>query len=189
MKRDIIVIGASAGGVQTLTALVAGLPHNLEASLLIVMHISASRPSALPQILSRAGPLPALHPAEGTVIEQGKIYLAPSDHHLVIAEGHLHLGTGAKEHHVRPSVNVLFRSAAHSYGPRVVGVVLTGSGRDGVDGLLTIKGNGGVAIVQDPHDAAFPSMPARALAHHQVDYIMPVVDIGPLLIRLVSSFL
>jgi two-component system chemotaxis response regulator CheB len=121
------------------------------------------------------------------VIEQGKIYVASPDRHLMIEEGHLHLGTGAKEYYVRPSVNVLFRSAAQSYGPRVVGVVLTGSGQDGADGLLTIKQHGGVTIVQDPYDASYPSMPQSALAHNKVDYIIPLSDIAPLLIRLVFS--
>jgi len=191
MEHDIIVIGVSAGGIKALRTLVAGLPHNLKASLFIVMHIPASPSSALPQILSRAGPLSALHPAEGTVIEQGKIYVAPPDYHLIIEEGYLHLGTGPKEHYVRPAVNVLFRSAAQSYGPHVVGVVLTGFGQDGADGLLTIKRHGGVAVIQDPHDAPFPFMPqsALALAHNHVDYVIPLSNMAPLLIGLVSSSL
>jgi two-component system, chemotaxis family, protein-glutamate methylesterase/glutaminase len=192
MERTIIVIGASAGGVSALQTLVAGLPQSLKASLFIVLHIPASWPSVLPQILSRAGPLPVLLAAEGMVIEQGNIYVAPSNHHLMMQEGHLHLETGAKEHHVRPAATVLFRSAAHNYGARVVGVVLTGSGQDGADGLLTIKQYGGVAVVQAPHDASFPSMPlsaiaALAFAHHHVDYVIPLSNIAPVLIRLVSS--
>ena len=189
MERTIIVIGASAGGVSALQTLVAGLPQSLKASLFIVLHIPASWPSLLPQILSRAGPLPVLLAVEGMVIEQGNIYVAPSNHHLMMHEGRLHVGTGAKEHHVRPAANVLFRSAAHNFGSRVVGVVLTGSGQDGADGLLTIKQYGGVAVVQAPHDASFPSMPLSAiaaLAHHHVDYVLPVSNIAPVLIRLVS---
>jgi len=120
-------------------------------------------------------------------IEQGKIYLAPPDHHLIIEEGYLHLGTGMKEHNVRPAVDVLFRSAAQSYGPRVIGIVLTGLDQDGADGLLTIKQHGGIAIVQDPYEAPFPSMPKSALAHDQVDYCVPLLDMVPLLIDLVSS--
>ena len=157
---------------------------------IIVMHVPASWPGALPRILSRAGPLPVLHAAEGMVIEQGNIYIAPSNHHLMMHQGRLLLGTGAKEHYVRPAANVLFRSAARTYGARVVGVVLTGSGQDGADGLLTIKQSGGVAVVQDPQDASFPSMPLRAIAavaHHHVDYVIPLSEIAPVLIRLVSS--
>ena len=141
-NANIIVIGASAGGVRALQTLVAGLPQSLKASLFIVMHRPASWPGALPQILSRAGPLPVLHAVEGMVIEQGNIYVAPSTHHLMMHEGRLHVGTGAKEHYVRPAANVLFRSAARNYGARVVGVVLTGSGQDGADGLLMIKQSG-----------------------------------------------
>lgn len=190
MKRDIIVIGASAGGVSALQTLVAGLPQSLQASLFIVMHIPASWPGALPQILSRAGPLPVVYAAEGMVIEQGTIYVAPSNHHLTMHEGRLHVETGAKEHFVRPAANVLFRSAARTYGARVVGVVLTGSGQDGADGLLTIKQYGGVAVIQDPQDASFPSMPLRALAavaHLHIDYVIPLSNIAPVLMRLVSS--
>jgi two-component system chemotaxis response regulator CheB len=186
MAHDIIVIGASAGGVSALSTLVAGLPSGLKASLFIVLHTSASQFSALPQILSRAGPLPALHPAEGAMIEQGKIYVAPPDHHLIIEEGHLHLGTGPKEHYVRPAATVLFRSAAQRYGPRVVGVVLTGLGQDGADGLLTVKRSGGVAIVQDPDSARFPAMPRSVLASVAVDYTVPLSSIAALLVRLVA---
>jgi two-component system chemotaxis response regulator CheB len=189
MKHDIIVIGVSAGGVAALKILVAGLPHNLKASLFIVLHIPASKPSTLPQILSCAGPLPVLHPAEGAMIEQGKIYVAPPDHHLIIEEGHLHLGTGPKEQYVRPAANVLFRSAAQRYGPRVVGVVLTGFGQDGTDGLLAIKHHGGIAVIQDPHDALVPFMPQSALAHNHIDYIISLSNMAPLLVRLVSSSL
>ena|SRR5579864_3663108 len=187
MEHDIIVIGVSAGGIAALKILVAGLPHNLKASLFIVLHIPASQPSTLPQILSCAGPLPALHPTEGTVIEQGKIYVAPPDYHLIIEEGYLHLGTGPKEQYVRPAANVLFRSAAQWYGPRVVGVVLTGFGQDGTDGLLAIKHHGGVAVIQDPHDALVPFMPQSALAHNHIDYIIPLSNMAPLLVCLVSS--
>jgi two-component system chemotaxis response regulator CheB len=189
MKHDIIVIGASAGGVRALRTLVAGLPPGLKASLFIVQHLHASPSSALPQILSRAGPLPALHPAEGAMIEQGKISVAPPDHHLLIEEGHLHVGTGPKEHAVRPAADVLFRSAAHWYGPRVVGVILTGSGQDGADGLLAIKQHGGVTVIQDPDDAAWSSMPQRALEQVEVDYTLPLVRLASLLIHLVESSL
>jgi len=189
MEHDIIVIGASAGGVSALRTLVAGLPHGLKASLFIVLHIPASRPSELPLILSYTGPLPAIHPAEGEMIEQGKIYVAPPDHHLIIEEGYLHLGTGPKECLVRPAANVLFRSAAQRYGPRVVGVVLTGFGQDGTNGLLTIKRYGGVVVVQDPDDALVPCMPQSALANNHIDYIIPLLSMAPLLVRLVSSSL
>ncbi len=184
-RHDIIVIGASAGGVAALQVLVAALPGDLAAALFIVLHIRASEPSTLPRILSRSGPLPAFHATEDLVIEQRKVYVAPPNHHLVLEKGYMHLGTGPRECYVRPAVDVLFRSAAHSYGPRVAGVILTGMGRDGTDGLLVVKQQGGTTIVQDPQGARFPSMPHSAVEHMEVDYIAPLVSIASLLIRLV----
>jgi two-component system chemotaxis response regulator CheB len=121
------------------------------------------------------------------MIEQGNIYVAPPDHHLLLEQGSVHLGTGPKERHVRPAANVLFRSAAHWYGPRVVGVILTGSGQDGADGLLTIRQHGGVTVIQDPDDAAWSSMPQRALEQVEVDYTLPLVRLASLLIHITSS--
>lgn len=181
---DIIVIGASAGGVEALKTLVAGLPASLPASLFIVMHIPATYPSALPKILSRAGPLPALHPAESMLIEKGKIYVAPPDHHLLLEQGCMHLGTGPKECYVRPAIDVLFRSAASAYGSRVVGVVLTGMGRDGTAGLLAIKQHGGITVVQYPAEVRWPSMPQSALEQVTVDYVLPLVQLVPFLLHL-----
>ena len=187
MAHDILVIGASAGGVEALMTLVAGLPASLRASLFIVMHLPASRPSALPKILNRSGPLPARHAQEGMLIEQGTIFVAPPDHHLVFEQEHMHLERGAKEHAVRPAVDVLFRSAATTYGPRVVGIILTGAGIDGTAGLRAIKQYGGLTIVQHPEEARFPSMPHNAREQMQVDYLSPVANIASLLISLVNQ--
>jgi two-component system chemotaxis response regulator CheB len=185
-RHDIIVIGASLGGVKALQTLVRGLPDDLAASLFLVMHILASQSSHLPIILRRLTSLSVLQAAENMVIEQRKIYVAPPDHHLLLEEGYMHLGTGPKEQYVRPSVNVLFRSAAHAYGPRVVGIILTGGGQDGAAGLQVVKLHGGMTIVQDPENADFPSMPQSALKHVKVDYTMPLLSIAPLLTRLVQ---
>ncbi len=189
MAHDILVIGASAGGVEALKTLIAGLPNGLRASLFIVMHIPATRPSALPEILSRSGPLPALHATEGMRIEQGKIYVAPPGHHLLLEQGSVHLGTGPKERYVRPAADVLFRSAASAYGSRVVGIVLTGIGQDGTAGLQAVKQSGGVTVVQDPTEAAWSSMPQSALEQVEVDYTLPLLRLAPLLIRLVGPSL
>lgn len=185
-RHDIIVIGASAGGVAALQRLVAVLPLDFPAALFVVMHVPASRPSALPKILSRSGPLPALHAVDNLMIKQGQIYVAPPAHHLLLAQGHMYLGTGPKEHHVRPAVDVLFRSAATVYGPRVVGVILTGMHQDGTAGLLAVKQHGGIAVVQDPNEAPWPSMPRSALEHVPVDYTLPLSSMAALLIRLVG---
>lgn len=184
MAHDIMVIGTSAGGVEALMTLVAGFPVGLRASLFIVLHMLPTHPSVLPKILSRSGPLPACHATEGMLIEQGTIYVAPPNHHLLLSRESLHLGTGPKEHHVRPAADVLFRSAARVYGPRVVGVVLTGNDGDGTLGLHAVKQSGGVTIVQDPDDAAWPEMPQHALERMKIDYTTPLLSIASLLIRL-----
>lgn len=180
-NRDIIVIGASAGGVEALRKLVSSLPPDLRAAVFIVEHIPAWPPSKLPEILSRAGAVPAVHARDGAAIEMGMIYIAPPDHHLIVRQGHVHLERGPKENRHRPAINPLFRSAALAYGPRVIGVILTGSMDDGTLGLWEIKQRGGIAIVQDPAEAPYPEMPRSALHNVEVDYSVPVDKISPLL--------
>jgi two-component system chemotaxis response regulator CheB len=178
---DIIVIGASAGGVQALQDVVAGFPANLPAAVFVVLHLPAWHVSRLPEILARSGPLPSTHPTEGTVIQNGHIYVAPPNQHLVISDDRIRLGTGPKENRQRPAVNVLFRSAAMTYGPRVIGVVLTGALDDGAAGLWDIKQRGGTTIVQEPSSAQFPDMPRNALENVPVDYVTPLDKLAKLL--------
>lgn len=182
--RDIIVIGASAGGVQALCEVVEALPPTLPAAVFVVLHIAPDGYSALPSILTRSGRLPASHPGEGELIRPGRIYVAPPDRHLAIQNGHVHLSRNASENGHRPAVDVLFRTAARSYSTRVVGVVLTGNLDDGTAGLAAIKKCGGVAVVQDPRDADYPGMPKSAIANVDVDHVLPVAAIGDLLDRL-----
>lgn len=182
--RDIIVLGASAGGVQALCKVVEDLPPELPAAIFVVLHIAAGGYSALPAILARSGRLPASHPADGEVIRPGRIYVAPPDRHLAIQNSHVHLSRNASENGHRPAVDVLFRTAARSYGTRVVGVVLTGNLDDGTAGLAAIKKCGGVAVVQDPRDADYPGMPTNAIANVEVDHVLPLAGIGGLLDRL-----
>lgn len=185
--HDIIVIGASAGGVQALKTLVGSLPRKLPASIFVVLHIPAESPSLLPEILSRAGPLEAVQAVDGIEIEHRCIYIAPPDHHLLIEHGHVRVVRGPKENRHRPAVDPLFRSAAQIYGTRVVGVILTGGLDDGTAGLLAVKRRGGIAVVQDPDEALYPGMPSSALANVEVDYRLPLSSIGPLLVRLASE--
>src|SRR5436305_2995630 len=124
VSHDIVVIGASAGGVEALTKLVRTLPRNLPAALFVVLHIPGDSPSLLPHILSYAGALPALHPADKTVIASGQIYVAPPDHHLTVESGYVRVLRGPKENRHRPAIDPLFRSAAKAYRQRVVGVIL-----------------------------------------------------------------
>ena len=182
--HDIMVIGASAGGVDALQRLVAGLPGTLAAALFVVVHISPLVRSYLPQILSRAGKLTAIPADDGMAIQPGRIYVTPPDYHLVVERDHIHVSMGPKEQQRRPSINVTFRSAALAYGPRVVGVVLTGEMDDGTAGLWEIQRRGGVTVVQNPEEALFPSMPLSALRDLEVDYTVNVAEMGPLLSRL-----
>jgi two-component system, chemotaxis family, protein-glutamate methylesterase/glutaminase len=179
-----IVVGASAGGVEALITLVRALPADLPVAVCIVLHLPAQSPSMLPSILERAGQLPAVQSRDGMAIEYGRIYVAAPDHHLLIERGRLRVVHGPRENRHRPSVDPLFRSAAIAYGPRVLGVILTGALDDGTAGLHAIKQRGGVAIVQDPDEALYPSMPRSAIENVAVDYILPLAEIAPLLARL-----
>jgi two-component system chemotaxis response regulator CheB len=183
----VIVIGSSAGGVTALQKLVAGLPATFEAPILVVQHVSADAKSYLPQILTNVGPLPAGHPKDGQPLLAGNIYLAPPDHHLLIEHGHILVKKGPKENRFRPSIDALFRSAAYSYGPRVIGVILTGMLDDGTSGMWSVQRMGGTTIVQDPIEALYPSMPSSALQYVDVDYVVPLEQIGTLLVELTKK--
>ncbi len=185
-ERNIIVVGCSVGGVEALQRLVGRLPERFPAAIFVVLHLAPQSTSVLPHILTRAGSLPASHPKDGDRIQQGRIYVAPPDHHLVIEDGKVRVAHGPKENRHRPAVDPLFRSAARWYGPRVIGVILTGSLDDGAAGLLAIKKRNGVAIVQDPEDAFCSDMPRSAMEAVQVDYVVPVDRMPELLEQLVS---
>jgi two-component system chemotaxis response regulator CheB len=182
--QSIIVIGASAGGIEALVKLVGDLPADLPASIFVVVHISPNSHSLLPGILSRRGSLPARHPVDGEEIKPGMIYVAPPDRHLLIKPNFIRLTRGAKENRNRPSVDPLFRTAARVYGPRVVGVILSGTLDDGTAGLLAIKARGGTAIVQDPEDALHDGMPRSAIDNVEIDHILPVSGVASVLVRL-----
>ena len=182
----LVVVGASAGGVQALRALAAELPADFPCALLVVLHVGA-HPSILPRLLSRSGALSATHAVDGEPYRPGHIHVAPPDHHLLVDGARLRLARGPKEHHARPAIDPLFRSAALAHGPGVVGVVLTGRLDDGTAGLQAIKAGGGITVVQDPADAIEPSMPASALRHVQVDHCVPLAGIGALLDSLVRT--
>ena len=183
-SRNIIVIGASAGGFDALKALVKDLPSDLQASIFIVWHMSPDVTGILPQVLARSGSLPAKNAEDLERIVPGQIYVAPPDRHLLIEDSHVRVTRGPKENRFRPAVDPLFRSAAYTYGARVIGVILSGALDDGTSGLWTVKHRGGIAIVQDPLDAEIPSMPRNALREVEVDYVVPVSSMAELLVRL-----
>ncbi|HEX6123143.1 MAG TPA: chemotaxis protein CheB, partial [Ktedonobacterales bacterium] len=134
--HDLIVIGASAGGVEALITIARELPHDLPAAVCVVLHVPPHVPSLLPKILAQAGPLPATHARDQEPLLPGRIYVAPPDHHLLARQGHLRVTRGPRENRSRPAVDPLFRTAAHAYGPRVIGVVLSGALDDGTAGLI-----------------------------------------------------
>jgi two-component system, chemotaxis family, protein-glutamate methylesterase/glutaminase len=184
--KDIIVIGASAGGIEAIRTILAGLPRDFPGSLFIVVHSSPDSPGVLDVIFSN-GPLRATAVEGGERISPGRIYVARPDHHLIIEPGRIRLTRGPKENRFRPAVDPLFRSAAQTYGPRVAGVILSGGLDDGTSGLWTVKQLGGTTIVQDPHEAMAPSMPQSAMQHVRVDHVLSAREIAPLLVRLSAT--
>ncbi len=180
-RRDVIAVGASAGGVEALRALVAGLPPDYPGALLVVLHIPRDSPSALPAILTRAGALPAAAARDGEQIEGGRVYVAPPNHHLLVLDGRVRLSHGPSENGHRPAIDPLFRSVARAYGVRAVGVVLSGARDDGAAGLAALAAHGGATVVQDPADALVPSMPTAALDRVTPDHVTAAAKIGGLL--------
>jgi two-component system chemotaxis response regulator CheB len=188
-SKHIVVIGASAGGLEALRALVGALDPDFAAPICVVLHTSPQSPGLLDGILTRSGKLEATNAINGERLRPGHIYVAPPDFHLVIEPGIVRVTKGPRENRFRPAIDPLFRSAGQVYGPAAIGVILTGSLDDGTDGLSAIKRLGGCAIVQDPMEALFPSMPQHAIDHVEVDYILPLAQIAPMLVRLTTAAL
>jgi two-component system chemotaxis response regulator CheB len=186
-NRDLVVIGASAGGVETLKRVVAGLPADLGAAICIVLHIAPDSPSLLARILSRSGPLPCQPADDGDHLRLGEILVARPDRHLVVEDDRVRVTTGPRENGHRPAVDVLFRTAAEAKEGRVIGVVLSGTRGDGAAGLAAIKAHGGAAIVQDPVEALYPGMPVSALAHVVVDAVVPSEQVAETIAAMVRG--
>ncbi|WP_109489032.1 chemotaxis protein CheB [Occallatibacter savannae] len=185
--RDIIVIGGSAGGFDAIRRLAAGFPADLPAAVFVTIHVTGKSDGILPAIITSAGPLVAVHPTDGEPIKPGKIFVAPPDYHLVIRQGHVHLGHGPRENMQRPCINAMFRSAASSYGERVAGVLLSGLLDDGAAGLWEIQQHHGTTVVQEPEEATFRSMPDSAIRGLNVQYIVRLSEMAPLLTRLAMT--
>lgn len=185
---NLIVIGASAGGVEALTYLVKQLPADLNAAVLIVLHVHSQSPCVLHLILNSAGKLPAFEAQDGAAIKTGHIYVAPPNYHLLVKPGYLQLTRGPKENRHRPAIDPLFRTAARAYGRRVIAVILTGMLDDGTAGLMAVKMRGGVAIVQNPDDAMYSGMPKSAVENvENIDYILPLSEIPFILVELANT--
>lgn len=186
-KHHIIAIGASTGGLEAIKQLITGLPPDFGPPIFIVWHMAPEVQGIIPGLLNKLNTIYAAHAIDGETISPNRIYVAPPDHHLLIEEGMVRLSRGPKENHFRPAVDPLFRSAAYTYGNRVIGIVLSGALDDGTAGLWRIKYSGGTAIVQDPVDAEVPSMPESAIREVEVDYCLPVSEMAALLMRLSNA--
>jgi two-component system chemotaxis response regulator CheB len=187
MPDRVVVVGASAGGIDALRVLTADMPIDFPAPIVIVLHMSPESPGILHDILNRAGPLHASPARNGARLQPGRIYVSPPDVHLLIEPGQLRVTRGPKENRFRPAIDPLFRTAAQVYGPAAIGVILTGNLDDGTAGLWAIDKMGGTTVVQDPRDALYPAMPANAARHIDVDHCVPLAGIAPLLVRLTAA--
>jgi two-component system chemotaxis response regulator CheB len=186
--RDIIAIGASAGGVEALRRLMSQLPGDLDAAVLVTMHLAEDYVSGLDRILTRSGSLPVRFARGGEKVESGHVYLAPARGHLLLgADRRIELGHGPRENNARPAIDPMFRSIALCCGSRAIGVVLSGMLGDGAAGLLALKQGGGTTVVQEPSDAAFSDMPAHALQHTQPDHVVTLAALPALLRKLVQN--
>ena len=186
IKRDIIVIGASAGGVETLMELFASFPPRMAAVVCVVLHRSPEK-GELAHVLGRRSALPVIEPERETALNAGRIYLAPPDHHVLLTSRGIAIQRGPKEHSTRPAIDVLFRTAAVAHGPRVVGVLLTGAGEDGVSGFIAISKASGVTLTQDPDEAYMPYMPLNALKMDDVDGVLRIKEMAPTLTALAAG--
>lgn len=186
-NRDVIVMAASAGGIEALQTVLAGLPSDLPASVLVVLHMPPSGGHSLPSILDRATDLTVERAKDGAPLAHGRVYCCVADHHLLVGDGHLHVRRGPRENGHRPAADPLFRSAAGYCGPRAIGVVLSGTLSDGTSGLAAIRRQGGLAVVQDPADALYDGMPSNALEYVGADHVAPAATMGSLLAELAGQ--
>jgi len=186
-QRAIIVIGGSAGSIEALKTLVAALPLTLPAALFIVVHMSTDSPGLLSEIFDRVSPLPVAPATDQAPIRTGHIYVASPDHHLLVEPGWMRVTRGPKENRFRPAIDPLFRSAAYAFGSQVIGIILSGMLDDGAAGLWAIKDRGGIAMVQEPSDALYPSMPQSALHYVAVDYCLPISKMAGVLAQLLRE--
>ena len=185
--RDLFAFGGSAGGLESLIGIVQRLPRDLPATICVVLHRSPTDSTFLAPVLARTSVLPIIEPQDGDPVESSRIYLAPRDFHLTMKEDRWSLDREPKQHHMRPAVDPLFVSAAALRGKRAVGVLLSGGGADGVEGLIAIKAAGGLSLVQRPEQARQPSMPLSALREDDVDAALTVEEIARLLPLLAAS--
>lgn len=187
IRRDVVVLGASAGGIEAFIELFSALSAGFPALIAVVLHRSPLYNLNLAKVVGRRSVLPVIEPESGTTPKPGTIYLAPRDHHMLFEQGRLVLNRGPKMHFTRPAIDPLFASAAETYGPRVVGILLSGGGDDGVAGLIAIKKAHGLVLIQDPQEAKNPSMPSSALLRDHVDLVLSLARIPRTLLLLAQG--
>lgn len=185
--RNIIVIGGSAESIESLKEIVSNLPADFPSSLFVVVHVSADAPSMLAKLLCNSSPLPATNPCDEEPIRTDHVYVSRPDRHLTIEDGKVRILRGPRENRHHPAIDPLFRTAARVFGPRAVGIVLSGRQDDGSAGIYAVNQRGGVAIVQDPNDAIYKDMPSRALEYAEPHYILPARDIAPILVEAANA--
>ncbi len=189
VHHDVVVIGGAAGSLRPLTILISQIPANVSAAIFVVMHGASNlwNTTALVEVLQPETQVPVIAASDRHRVEPGKVYICPANQHLTLENGLMRLDKAPKEHHTRPSIDVLFRSSATEYGRRVVGVLLSGSMQDGVAGLWQIKQRGGLVLVQDPNEAEFPSMPRSAIESVVVDYVRAAHQLAGEFVRLLTE--
>lgn len=185
--QKVVVIGASAGGIDALTQVLSALPADLPAPILVVQHLRADRETRLPEHLARHSPLQVCLAQHGMLLESGVVYVAAPGQHLRIGNGHLILELAEPVHYVRPAADVLFASAAQAFGPHVVGIILSGTGRDGARGCQDIKAKGGVTIAQDAKTSRYVAMPKAAIDAEAIDYVLSLPEIAGKIMALVRQ--
>jgi two-component system chemotaxis response regulator CheB len=181
--EKLVAIGGSAGSFEALQTIIGDLPANLPAAMLVVVHLPPSGQSRLPDLLGRAGRLPAQPATHGAALQAGHVYVAPPDYHLLVRDGQMALGRGPRENHSRPAIDPFFRSAARAYGPQLMAVLLSGSLSDGTLGLMAVNAHGGLCVVQDPAEALVTSMPSSAIEAGVVHRVLPAAEIAPAIIE------
>lgn len=183
-RRDVVVLGASAGGVAALREVITTLPRDLGAAIALVLHRSRTAETNLARVLGWRGAIDVVEPADGEAVAPGRVYVAPRDQHLILEDDVLRLSRGPREHYTRPAIDPLFKSAAAAYGERVVGALLSGTGDDGVSGLIAISAAGGLTVVQDPKEAEYSQMPRSALLNDRVQVALALGEIADVLVAL-----
>jgi two-component system, chemotaxis family, protein-glutamate methylesterase/glutaminase len=187
MSCDLVIIGASWGGLRAVGEILRGLPEDFPAPVVVIQHRQESAENLLAGLLDRQGPLNVVDAEDKSPLKPGCVHVAPPGYHVLIEPGHIELSVEAQVRHSRPSIDVAFESAAHAYGDGVIGVVLTGANEDGAEGLARIRRRGGIGVVQDPDTAERPRMPAAAIDAADPQYVCPLPEIAPLLVRLADD--